>query len=130
MSHSGKTVFVFGLYMLLLGMPLLIAPNLLLPLFGFALTDEVWIRVMGQLALYLGIYYVWAGRKNQREFIALTVPIRLSVIVFFALFVAAGLVPPVLLLLGLPDLCSATWTWRALRQERSRAVIGGRVMDR
>ncbi|BBN57143.1 hypothetical protein TRE132_52680 [Pseudomonas chlororaphis subsp. aurantiaca] len=54
MSHPGKSVFLFGLYMLLLGAALVLAPNLLLPLFGFALTDEVWIRVMGQLALYLG----------------------------------------------------------------------------
>lgn len=82
MSHPGKSVFVFGLYMLVLGAALVLAPNLLLPLFGFALTDEVWIRVMGQLALYLGVYYVWAGYTERREFMALTVAIRLSVPVF------------------------------------------------
>ncbi|AZE01008.1 MULTISPECIES: hypothetical protein [Pseudomonas] len=115
MSHPGKSVFLFGLYMLLLGAALVLAPNLLLPLFGFALTDEVWIRVMGQLALYLGVYYVWAGYTERREFMALTVAIRLSVPVFFAAFVAAGLISPVLLLLALPDLCSALWTWCALK---------------
>lgn len=115
MSHPGKSVFVFGLYMLLLGIALVLVPNLVLPLFGFALTDEVWIRVMGQLVLYLGIYYVWAGYTERREFMAMTVPIRLSVPVFFAAFAAAGLVSPVLLLLALPDLCGALWTWRALK---------------
>ncbi|MHC8370625.1 hypothetical protein ACYZT2_07385 [Pseudomonas sp. MDT1-85] len=115
MSHPGKSVFLFGLYMLLLGAALVLVPNLLLPLFGFVLTNEVWIRVMGQLALYLGFYYVWAGYTEQREFMVLTVAIRLSVPVFFIAFVAAGLVPPVLLLLALPDLCSALWTWRALK---------------
>ncbi|QTT87097.1 hypothetical protein [Pseudomonas chlororaphis] len=115
MSHPGKSVFLFGLYMLLLGAALVLAPNLLLPLFDFALTDEVWIRVMGQLALYLGVYYVWAGYTERREFMAMTVAIRLSVPVFFAAFVAAGLISPVLLLLALPDLCSALWTWRALK---------------
>ncbi|PMY42883.1 hypothetical protein C1Y35_03515 [Pseudomonas sp. GW456-L14] len=125
MSHPGKSVFVFGLYMLLLGAALVLAPNLLLPLFGFALTDEVWIRVMGQLALYLGVYYVWAGYTERRELMALTVSIRLSVPVFFAAFVAAGLVSPVLLLLALPDLCGALWTWRALKAARaSRQSLG------
>ncbi|AZD10340.1 hypothetical protein C4K26_4961 [Pseudomonas chlororaphis] len=125
MSHPGKSVFVFGLYMLLLGAALVLAPNLLLPLFGFDLTDEVWIRVMGQLALYLGVYYVWAGYTERREFMALTVAIRLSVPVFFAAFVAVGLVSPVLLLLALPDLCGALWTWRALRAvQASRQSLG------
>jgi hypothetical protein len=125
MSHPGKSVFVFGLYMLLLGAALVLAPNLLLPLFGFDLTDEVWIRVMGQLALYLGVYYVWAGYTERREFMALTVAIRLSVPVFFAAFVAAGLVSSVLLLLALPDLCGALWTWRSLKSPMaSRQPLG------
>ncbi|MCB2252954.1 hypothetical protein KTQ74_13690 [Pseudomonas chlororaphis] len=125
MSHPGKSVLLFGLYMLLLGAALVLAPNLLLPLFGFAPTDEVWIRVMGQLALYLGGYYVWAGYTERREFMALTVAIRLSVPLFFAAFVTAGLVAPVLLLLALPDLCSALWTWRALKApQTSRQPLG------
>jgi len=125
MSHPGKSVFLFGLYMLLLGAALVLVPNLLLPLFGFALTDEVWIRVMGQLALYLGVYYVWAGYTERREFMAMTVAIRLSVPVFFAAFVAAGLISPVLLLLALPDLCGALWTWRALKAPTaSRQPLG------
>ncbi|WDH52277.1 hypothetical protein PUP75_25590 [Pseudomonas chlororaphis] len=125
MSHPGKSVLVFGLYMLVLGAALVLAPNLLLPLFGFVLSDEVWIRVMGQLALYLGVYYVWAGYTERREFMALTVAIRLSVPVFFAAFVAAGLVSPVLLLLALPDLCGALWTWRALKSPMaSRQSLG------
>ena len=52
MSYLAKTVFGFGLYMLLLCVPLLFAPNLLLELLGFAPTSEVWVRVLGQLVLY------------------------------------------------------------------------------
>lgn len=125
MSHPGKSVLVFGLYMLLLGGALLLVPNLLLPLFGFALVDDVWIRVMGQLALYLGVYYVWAGYTERREFMVMTVAIRLSVPVFFAGFVGAGLVSPVLLLLALPDLCSALWTWWALKKQGRQTMVLG-----
>lgn len=115
MSYLAKTVFGFGLYMLLLCVPLLFAPNLLLELLGFEPTSEVWVRVLGQLVLYLGIYYVLAARWEARRFMAATVPVRLSVIVFFAAFVAAGLVPPMLLVMGVPDLVGGLWTWHALR---------------
>lgn len=114
MSYPARTVFGFGLYMLLLCVPLLFAPNLLLELLGFASTSEVWVRVLGQLVLYLGIYYVLAARWEARRFMVATVPVRLSVIVFFAAFVAAGLVPPMLLVMGVPDLVGALWTWHAL----------------
>lgn len=123
MSYPGKTVFVFGCYMLLLSVPLLLAPNLLLGIFGFALTEEVWIRVVGLLVLYLGIYYVLAGRNDILPFISATVPVRASVLVFFAVFVAAEMVSPMLLVLGLPDLFGAVWTWRALRSERLAGSI-------
>ena len=115
MSYPAKTVFVFGLYMLVLCIPLLFAPNLLLTLLGFEPTSEVWVRVLGQLVLYLGIYYVLAARWESRQFMAATVPVRASVILFFATFVVAGLVPPMLLVMAVPDLIGAIWTWRALR---------------
>ena len=125
MSYPVKTLFVFGVYMLGLGLGLLLVPNLLLALFGFPQSDEVWIRVLGLLALYLGIYYVLAGRWEHPVFIGLTIAIRLSVILFFSAFAALDLVSPVLVLLGLPDLCSALWTWHALARSRKEPVIRG-----
>lgn len=123
MSHPGKTVFVFGCYMLLLGVPLLLVPNLLLGLFGFPPTDEVWVRILGLLVLYLGAYYMLAGRKGIDAFIAATVPIRASVIFVFAIFVAAEMVSPMLLVLGLPDVVGAWWTWHALRSQRLTGTV-------
>ena len=123
MSYSGRTVFVFGCYLLLLGLPLLLAPNLLLGLFGFPPPEEVWIRVVGLLVLYLGVYSVLSGRSGNLPFISATVPIRASVLVFFAVFVATEMVSPMLLLLGLPDLFGALWTWRALRSERLPGAV-------
>jgi hypothetical protein len=123
MSSSAKSVFVFGCYMLLLGVPLLFVPNLLLGVFGFPPTQEVWIRIVGLLVLYLGVYYVLAGRKEIRAFISATVPIRASVLLVFAVFVANHMVSPMLLVLGLPDLLGAFWTWQALRSERNEAAL-------
>lgn len=123
MSPSGKTVFAFGCYLLVLGAALLLVPNLLLTLFGFPQTEEVWIRIVGLLVIYLGIYYSLAGRRDIRPFIAATVPVRASVLVFFAVFVATGMVSPMLLVLGAPDLLGALWTWKALRSERFSTTL-------
>jgi hypothetical protein len=115
MTYPAKTVLVFGIYLLGLGTALVLVPNLLLSLFQISATSEVWIRVVGMLVLELGVFYVAAARKNWQGFIALTVPMRLSVIVFFAAFVFLANAPTMLLLFGATDFAFAAWTWTATR---------------
>ena len=117
MNKSARSLFVFGIYMLLLGATVVLAPNLLLSLFHLPPTDEVWIRVVGVLVIFLGIYDLVAARQGLVVLIAWTVPVRLSVILFFAVFVIAGLAPPILLLFGAVDFIAAIWTWYHLRRE-------------
>ena len=116
MTYPAKTVLVFGLYLLGLGAMLVLAPNFLLSLFRIPATPEVWIRVVGMLVLELGVFYVVAAQRNWQGFIALTVPLRLSVIVFFAAFVFLGDAPTMLLLFGATDFAFAVWTWTANRR--------------
>jgi hypothetical protein len=117
MNGSARSLFVFSIYLLLLGPMLVLAPNVLLALFNVSATDEVWIRVLGVLVIFLGIYDLVAARHGLAVLIAWSVPVRLSVIVFFAAFVFAGLAPPVLLLFGAVDFAAAVWTWLHLRGE-------------
>ena len=117
MQKSARSLFVFGIYMLVLGATVVLAPNFLLALFHLPATDEVWIRVAGVLVIILGIYELVAARHALAALIAWSVPLRLSVIVFFAAFVCAGLAPPVLLLFGAIDCAGAAWTWYHLRRE-------------
>ena len=49
MSNTAKSVFVFAIYLFLLGITLLVTPNVLLTLFAYPTTEEVWIRVVGML---------------------------------------------------------------------------------
>lgn len=116
MTHAGRSLFAFGIYMLGLGMVLLVAPNFLLGMFGFPPTAEVWIRVVGMLVLFLGIYDVGAALGNWAGFIAASVPIRFSVIAFFGGFVVLLGAPATLLLFGVVDAVFALWTWSALRR--------------
>lgn len=115
MTKAARSVLVFGLYLVALGLTLVVVPNIPLSMFGMPQPDEPWIRVAGMLALLLGYYYVQSARAELRRFFELTIPARGAVIVFFAAFVALGFAKPTLLLFGLVDIVGAIWTALALR---------------
>lgn len=118
MSKAARSSLVFGIYLVLLGLFLLIAPNTLITFFGLPATNDIWIRVVGMLLFLLSYYYIQAARKNVTDFFRWSVVARMSVIVFFAVFVILDLVKPILLLFGGVDFLAAMWTYIALRREK------------
>ena len=90
MSKAAFSVFVFSIYLFLLGLILLIVPNALLLPFGFPETTDVWVRVVGMLVLILGLYYSTSARNELTPMLRATVYARLSVLLFFIAFVALG----------------------------------------
>ena len=115
MSKSAKRVFVFAIYLFVLGMTLMVATNVLLTWFGSEATHEIWIRVVGMLVILLAFYYIQAARKELREFFQWTVYARASVVFFFIAFVLLDLAKPTLIIFGKVDLFGAVWTETALR---------------
>jgi hypothetical protein len=122
MSRSAISVFVFSIYLYLLGLVLVIIPDTLLGIFRFPKTDGLWIRVVGMLVIILGFYYSHAARAEFRPFLAWTVIGRTSVLLFFIAFVIADLAPPVLILFGVIDFAGAMWTLFAMRSDPVRFV--------
>ena len=118
MSKSARSIFVFSIYMFALGAVLLLQPNLLLRLFLFPETDEIWIRVVGMLVLILGFYYFQASKGELRIFFQATVYGRTAVLVFFVAFALLDMAPLTLVLFGLVDALAALWTHRSLRSEK------------
>ena len=119
MSKSANSVSVFALYLFVLGLTLLVVPNLLLSLFSIPETGEVWIRVVGMLVAILSYYYLQAARNELKAFFRATVFGRSSVLVFFIAFVLLNLAPPILIVFGAIDAGGATWTALCLRAETS-----------
>ena len=120
MSQAAKSLFVFGIYLCGLGLILLLAPNLILRVFGVPPTNEVWIRINGMFVLFLSFYYVQAARNELTIFIRWTVWTRIAVIIYFVAFILLVSAPKALLLFGLIDLLSAFWTWLALEKDAVR----------
>ena len=117
MKKSSTTLLVFGVYLIGMGLGFLFTPNMVLGIFGISATDEVWPHVVGALALVLAFYYISAARADLRSFAQWTVPARIGVFVSFTAFVVAGLVGPIMIILGAVDLLGALWTGSALRAE-------------
>lgn len=117
MTPSSKTIFVFSVYLVGMGVGLVLMPDLVLGTLGFPPTDEIWPRVVGVLALALAYYYVMAARSGVRLFVQWTVSVRIGVFVAFTTFALMGLAGPVMILLGAVDLVAALWTAWALRKE-------------
>ena len=57
MTRSALSVFVFSVYLYLLGFVLVVTPDSLPQVFGIPKTDDLWIRVVGMLVIILGFYY-------------------------------------------------------------------------
>ena len=121
MTPAARSIRVFAVYLLLLALVLLIAPNPLLQAFGLPPTSEVWIRVIGMLVAFLGVYYWTAAAAELTPFFRATLLTRFTVPAFFLVFVAAGWVRWPILLFGIVDALGATWTWRALRRPNATA---------
>lgn len=121
MSQAAKTIFIFGIYVVVLGILLAIHPNLVIGPFGFPIAQEPWIRVLGVLAFVLGGYYVQAARGGVTAFFRWSVGGRAMILLGFVGLVLAGLAQPALILFGVIDAGGAMWTAYALKQDANRA---------
>jgi hypothetical protein len=116
MTAAAKSVCYFGFYLYVTGITLIAAPNFLLTILQLPNTNEVWIRVVGVLALCIGYYYHRAGAGNIHAFFKHTIPTRIFVFLSFTAFVLLNYVSPMLILFGAADFAGAIWTWWALKK--------------
>lgn len=116
---SARTVFVFGLYLVLVGLGLALVPNTVLTTLGFAPTQDFWARASGGLVLCLATFYLVAARANLTVLIRTTIYLRFAVFGFLGGLVLFQFAPRQLALFGLVDLIAALWTASALKAERS-----------
>lgn len=118
MSAAARSILAFGVYMMGQGLVMVVAPDLLLGLFGFPPVQDVWPRVVGWALMVLGYYYVRAALRGLTDFFRWTVGVRIAQFGFFLAIVLTGLVKPTMLAFSGFELLMGLWTGYALRQER------------
>jgi hypothetical protein len=107
---------VHTIYVILTGLQLIFIPNMLLNMFGFDATSEIWIKVLGLVVMSLAFMYHAIGQLGNTEVVRATVWARWFVGAGFLLLVVFGQAKPNLILFAGIDLATATWTWFELRK--------------
>jgi hypothetical protein len=126
MTPAARSVLVYSIYAFGLGVVLILAPGVVLPLFGLSAPAEVWVRVAGMTVIFLSGLYFTAARNEYRPIFIESVLFRFAVPVIFGAFIVAGYAPWNLLLLTPLDVLFATWTLVSLgnRGMMARASAG------
>jgi len=104
---------------LIVGLGFMVAPHLVLSMFGLNAGDDVWIRMVGMLASISGVYYLLVVRARLEVFFKWTVPGRYYAAGFMVLMFTLGKVGAAILLFAAVDALAATWTLIALRSDAS-----------
>jgi hypothetical protein len=121
LTKSAFTLKAFGLYVLAAGVAFALMPATILALAGLPPAADVWPRIVGLMALVIGVYYQVAAHTEARAVIGASILIRGGFVVAIAALVGLSLAPPPMLLFGLIDLVGALWTYAALRSEAQLA---------
>jgi hypothetical protein len=124
MHPATRSIRYFGIYVVLTGIALAIAPGLTLAPLGLPAPNEVWIRVVGVLAVVVGYYYWACGTAGAVDFFRASVRGRILFAGLCLMLVLAFSAPAQLLLFGVIDLLGAAWTAHGLRIQATTVTPG------
>lgn len=115
MSAAARSMQVWAIYTTVVGLALLLVPNILLGVFQIEETTEVWVRVLGGVVLVLTVLYWYIVSEGSRRMFQATVYARgLFAVVATVLAFTTG--PWQLVLFAIVDAVGALWTHMANRQ--------------
>ena len=114
MNGVRLSIFTWSVYILGMGVGLLLVPESVTDLLGMDPAKDVWIRVVGVVAVVLGVYYLGSAIHRARWMFWYSVPTRIVSGVALA-FLAVTESVWQLWLFAILDIASAGWTFVALR---------------
>jgi hypothetical protein len=121
MSRAARSIYVFGIYLIVLGAVLIATPNTLLTLLRLPTTTEPWIHVLGVPILAMGLIHLASARAEQLAFFRATVHARVFAFAALAVLALMSIAPPIVAGFGVADLAGAIWTFMTLREAGVRA---------
>jgi hypothetical protein len=117
-SFRFTSLFVQAIYVFITALQLIFIPNVLLGTFGFAPTQEIWIKVFGIVLISLSLVYYGIVKDGNPEVVKYTFYSRIFVALGFGALVIAGQVEPTLILFAGIDIATAIWTWFELKKSK------------
>ena len=123
LDAAARSLQLFGLYLCGTGLALLIAPALVLMPLQLPVPDDVWIRMLGIVALALGCTDVVTARAGVPLLLRASVWRRAGAGTAMLVLTATAVAPPAVALLAAVDLAAASWTALALRRASSSSSL-------
>lgn len=122
MTRAAKSLFIFGIYVVAMGLLFVTVPVLAVTLLKLPQAPAGWGRTVGLLALVIGSYDIVSARSEALANIRASIPVRFAFATGTVLLVASGEMPVTLLPLGAIDAAGAIWTMLALRGTTAAAA--------
>ena len=116
-TNRHLSLVVQAVYVILTGLQLIFVPNMLLSMFGFEPTSEIWIKVLGIVILPLSAVYYAISKQGNEESLRATIISRGFVGIGFTLLALSGQAPMALILFAGIDIATAIWTWIEMKKK-------------
>ncbi|MEQ8906639.1 hypothetical protein [Ekhidna sp.] len=115
MNKPAKTVWFFGIYLIVEGLFLMLAPASILSAIGIPDPESVWRIVLGFVVAVLGYYYIRNAKENLTPFFGFTVQVRIIQFVFFIWLYVFERGTLALVGFSFIEFVAGMWTWRVLK---------------
>jgi hypothetical protein len=109
------SLIVQVIYAFITALQLIFVPNMLLSMFGFPPTSEIWIKVLGVVLIAFSTVYYGIIKFGNDEVVKYTIWGRIIVGIGFVILVISGQTLPALILFAGIDIATAVWTWFELK---------------
>ena len=110
MDAPTLSIFIWGIYVILIGVFLLFMPSKTLIVFGHEKPKDHWIRVVGIITLSLGYFYLNSAQNEVYSFYWASIYARVAGVIGFSGLVVFKIAKPKIILFGLIDAIGAIWT--------------------
>jgi hypothetical protein len=117
MNKVNRSVFVFGLYSLVMGIVLLFLPNMVLPLFHLPVAGEPWLNLLGFVLVCSSYYYIRMALSGNLQFAKYTTHTRFAAPLVVFYLIASGKADWHFLSFGIVDGIGGLWTWYELKRK-------------
>lgn len=117
MNRVDKSIFIFGLYSLLMGLVLLFIPNLILPIVNLPVSNESWLYLLGFVLISSSYYYIRSALKGNIDFARYTTHTRFAAPLIVLFLFLTGKADWHFLSFGMVDGLGGLWTWFELKRK-------------
>lgn len=116
MNRANKSILIFGIYSLVMGIVLLFIPHYILPKLNLPVSGEPWLNLLGFVLMCSSYYYIRSAFSDNTQFAVYTTHTRFAAPLAVAYLILSGKSDWHFLSFGIIDGLSGLWTLYELKK--------------